>query len=258
MSYVIRVTCTQHLGDRENQEDALGTSSPDDFESKGMLAVLSDGMGGMERGEFYSSLAVNAMLNAFRNAPADAEPLKGLLRMYGEVRTQALSLTQGSERPEDGGATLVAALIRDDELSFLSVGDSCIDLFRGGGLIRLNRPQTLGVRLDERAAMGYIPQETAQMNTMRDALTNHINATRPQPCDLCSRPIRLLPGDRILITSDGVTNSLSQQTITDVLSSTHEAARALITELKRASLPRQDNASVLLLDVLPEDLKGGF
>lgn len=252
MSFVIRATMRQMLGDRDNQEDSVGLSHPDDFTSKGLLAVLSDGMGGMERGEVYSSMAVNAMQKAFHDAPPDADIAQGLLRMYQQVRAEAARLWKGVERVEDGGATLAAALVRGEWLAFLSVGDSNIDLFRGGGLIRLNRHQTVGLRLDERAALGYIPEEVARMNLHRNALTNHINAARDAPCDICSQPVHLLPGDRIVITSDGVTDTLSPKTLTRILASQEQhIAQAIITETRRCAVPSQDNASVIVLDVFP-------
>lgn len=251
MSFVIRASMHQMLGDRENQEDSIGISRPEDFPSKGLLAVLSDGMGGMERGEVYSSMAVNAMLEAFHGAPADADLTQGLRRMYQQVRAEAARLWTGAERVEDGGATLAAAIVRGEWLAFLSVGDSSIDLFRGGGLVRLNRHQTVGVRLDERAALGYIPEEVAQMNLHRSALTNHINTVRDVPCDVCSHPVQLLPGDRILITSDGITDTLAPQILTGILTWQDEyAAQAIIAETERLALPRQDNASAIVLDVL--------
>ncbi|MBQ2952298.1 MAG: protein phosphatase 2C domain-containing protein [Clostridia bacterium] len=250
MSCTIRVTHAQLLGDRENQEDALGLSSPADFDAKGLLALLSDGMGGMERGEVYSSMAVNAMLEAFAAAPADSDPGQGLRRMYAHLRQRAGTLRHG-DSPEDGGATLVAALVRDDMLTFLSVGDSCIDLYRGGGLIRLNRPQTVGVKLDERAALGYIPAESAVMYSYRSALTNHVNATKAGPCDMCSSPIRLLPGDRILLSSDGLGGALTDPEIAAILATTEDAAHALISAAASLRKPRQDNASAVVLDILP-------
>ncbi len=65
----------QHIGARHYQQDSLGLADPEDhafLAHGGFLAVLCDGMGGMEHGDVASQTAVRAILDAY--ATQDSRP----------------------------------------------------------------------------------------------------------------------------------------------------------------------------------------
>ena len=245
----ISVFAEQLLGDRQNQEDAMGVSGAAVYHSKGLLAVVSDGMGGMERGEVYSGSAVSTLQQALIDETESAAPLdRRLEALYAKVREAALALRQ-SPGDADGGATVVAVLIKKQMCSTLSVGDSRICLLRKGGLIQLNREQTLGPLLDQRAAFGLIPQEVADNMPHRDSLTNHTNADQPLECDI-SVPFPLIPGDKLLLMSDGVFNALDDDALVRCLALPGRAgAEAIKSAIVEAAVPKQDNATFMILEV---------
>lgn len=249
ISIGITIFADQLLGQRKNQEDALYISPASLFHKKGLLAIVSDGMGGMERGEVYSNSAVEAMRTAFEQDENLSAPLNVRLHaIYQKAREAALTLRK-SPADVDGGATVVATLIKNRMCAILSVGDSRICLYRGGGLIQLNREQTLGILLDQRAAFGIIPQEVADNMPHRESLTNHTNAESPMECDL-STPFRLAPGDKLLLMSDGVFNTLSDDQLIHCLKrSGKQALNAVMDALRAAHSPKQDNATAILIEV---------
>lgn len=250
--YRLELSWKQSMGKRENQEDNAGIywNLQDPSEAaKGMMVVVADGMGGMERGEVYSALAKETMLSYFRDHEPTDDMCHELQSAYGAAREAALAAREQQEE-SDGGSTVVAAIIRDNRFAFLSVGDSRICLLRGEGLIQLNREHTLGVVLDERAAFGYIPQEMADLNTRRKTLTNHLNIENPQPCDLCSHPIDLVPGDKIVLMSDGVFGTIDDDTLTEILLRPDARyADEVLAAVKRVGKKNQDNSTIAVISV---------
>ena len=244
----IEVHGGQILGKRGNQEDSFAWTTNNSSES-GVLCIVSDGMGGMARGEEYSQSAVLQAQAAFAQSDPGEEPKNVLLACYAAIHKAALALRQSPE-DSDGGATVVMVLVRDGKCAFLSVGDSRIVLLRGGGLIQLNREQTLGPMLDERAAMGIISEAVASSNRYRASLLNHTNMDPPMPCDLCAAPFTLIPGDQIALMSDGVSGTLSDDELAACLSRGGEAAvEAVMRRIESKDRKDQDNSTLILVDV---------
>lgn len=242
------VQICQALGHRQNQEDAADCSPIEDYALRGLLCVVSDGMGGMARGEEYSQGAVRAITTAFDTLSPDLPPRQVLLSCYAAARKAAVALRAPSG-DTDGGATLVMVYIREGYCTTLSVGDSRICLLRGGGLIELTREQTLGAMLDERAALGVISQEIATGNMHRAALLNHINAERLQLSDMSSAPFVLMPSDRLILMSDGVFGTLTDEELTQILCQHQNAADAIVNAVEQKNRPHQDNCTVAVVDI---------
>ncbi|NLI21805.1 MAG: SpoIIE family protein phosphatase [Clostridiales bacterium] len=240
-----RAVWGQIIGARSDQQDACGATAAEDYAARGLLAVLSDGMGGMSAGELYSRVATETMLRGFAAETPAPDLCAQLLGLFLAAQREALRQIPGEN---EGGATVVAVLIRDGRCAFLSCGDSRIYLLRGGGLLQLNREHTLGPALDERAALGYLPQEDALYNTRRAALTSHLGMTPLKAVDRNLRPFDLLRGDRLALMSDGVFGTLDDDTLCRALKAPLDQAPNQVTALLRAAAhPKQDNASVLLV-----------
>src|SRR5947209_4317544 len=129
MGLTVTTGAAQDLGARHNQQDAFGSIETADG---GLLAVVADGMGGLESGEAASKAAVDAMLHTFQTRTPD-ESVAGALRRCVYAANEAVCGI-----PADTGTTLVAVHVRGTELSWISVGDSAIFLERGGSLVKLN------------------------------------------------------------------------------------------------------------------------
>lgn len=233
------------MGNRSEQQDACAMSAPDVYPVKGLLAVLSDGMGGMSEGSKYSRIATEVMISRFESEPAQADMSTELLGLFLSAQQQALT---AATEDQEGGATVVAVLIRQGMCAFLSCGDSRIYLLRGGGLIQLNREHVLSTVLDERVALGYLPEEEALYNTRRASLTSHLGMHPLKAVDRNLRPFDLLPEDRLVLMSDGVFHTLNEGMLLPLLQGPlDQAADHVIKRLAALAHPKQDNASLLLI-----------
>lgn len=257
--YRLEAYVAQAIGSRLRQEDAMMFSSEEASIDKGVLAVLADGMGGMADGDKFSGIATQEMIAHFENEPLEPDMCQCLLNCYAAAQKRAIA----EQEPDDdeGGSTVTALLIRQDEskceCAFLSVGDSRIYLLRGEGLIQLNREQVLGPLLDERAALGVISREEAEMNIRRNALINHLGREGMVECDVCAHPFKLVQGDRLVLMSDGVFGTLNDDELLELLQRPlEETAEAVIDAVVAKDKPRQDNCSILLIGIEPLENDG--
>ena len=240
---------SQNVGERTEQQDTYGVSPPTLMESKGLLAVVADGMGGMVNGALYSQLAVQTMQQQFQTAPVMEDGAAQLLDAYRAAQEEIL---RNQKAENEGGSTVVAVLIRRNQCYFLSSGDSRIYLLRRGKLLQLNREQTLGPLLDERAALHFISQEEADNNILRTALYNHLGLAPPKAPDRNLTPFRLLPWDRLALMTDGVFGTLDLPELSQGLCTpTGTTANTLINAVMARQKPRQDNCTVLIIDSVP-------
>ena len=154
----------QHIGARHYQQDSIGLADPDDsafLAHGGFLAVLCDGMGGMEHGDVASQTAVRAILDAYaKKLPAESIPA-ALERSARAANEQVIAAALALGLKEGVGTTLVAAVLHDGFLYFLSVGDSAIYHVRGGDIHMVNRPHVFANLLDQAADRGQISRSEA-------------------------------------------------------------------------------------------------
>lgn len=249
----VRWSFSQEQGDREEQEDAIRIASIPEKPEWGILSILSDGMGGMDNGHMFSMIATQGMASCFEKYKFSAElsMTQILYQCYCAAQDIALKSQPASEK-EEGGATVTAVYIRKNRCAFLSVGDSRIYLLRGGALIQLNREQKLGVRLDERAALGFISWKQAKNNTERSAIMANLGRRSPIPPDICDRDFPLVPGDRLIQVSDGVCGTLSDRELESCIAGEWEgAAQRVMKSVLQHQKRHQDNASIVVLEIEP-------
>ena len=249
--FKLQVSAADDVGRRENQQDALACSHPGDYREKGLLAVLSDGMGGMADGAKFSNIAVSEMLKYFEGRPAADNIVEDLHKNFHRAREMARRELKQKDTPE-GGATVVALMIRKNRCAFLSVGDSSIFLYRGGALIKLNREQNLAYTLDICEAMGYMTRQEARGNLFRKSITNHLCDGRGGLCDRNLKPFRLCPGDKLILMSDGISEMLEQSEICACINKDDaDPAEEMIKAVKAKANPRQDNMSAIIIEIYP-------
>ena len=249
-----RIYAGQDQGSRNEQQDQVAASLPEYQEERGILCVLSDGMGGLQEGKTASETVVDTMIECFYDSPVTMAPGRVMLKGCAEAQRRVLALQNASN---DRGATLAATLIRDGRCSFLSVGDSRILLYRGGGLIQLTRDMNKGRRIETQVALGILPPE-ARTDWGKRHLNAFIGQVDLEKVDRSAQSFQLIPGDRLLLISDGVYESLSQREMEEVASMTEESlvTGTMIDRVLAAENPNQDNCSILMVQCASGDQGG--
>jgi serine/threonine protein phosphatase PrpC len=240
-----------NIGKRESQQDSFGISDLSNhklFDEKGVLAVVADGMGGLSGGAEISAIVTSGMINYFSKANEKdlAELLLNMIHAIN-IEVRKYIINNGNQL---SGSTVVSTIIKDNNLYFLTVGDSRIYLLRSGALIQLNREHTYGSELDENAARGDISVDDARNDSQRAALTSYIGMEDIAHIDRCLRPIPLISGDRILLMSDGIFGTLSEEEITKIATSNaYEAALGMEQLILAKNKNNQDNFTSIIIEI---------
>lgn len=250
-----RLQSAQNVGGRKDQQDSVYCEKGIINGKNALLGVVADGMGGMKNGGLFSRTATEYYrdhFHAFAEACQDPRLLLLFLAWGANRQTHCLY-----EKNEPGGTTLLSALLIDERLFFLSVGDSRIYLFRWNERIRdytfvqLNREHVLGGVLDEKAWMGDISFEDAECNLYRQTLTSCIGEKTIRRIDMLRSPVRLLRDDKIMIMSDGILHALSE---IELLSTLKRGVKTevdiIVQNAADKKLPLQDNISLVVIEKL--------
>jgi serine/threonine protein phosphatase PrpC len=232
---------------RSNNEDWLGSFQPEDPERlavKGSLFLVADGMGGHQSGELASRRAADLVIRTYMEDPNPDVPAS--LRNAFEIANA--TLCEGGSRaegPRRWGTTLVAAVVRRDELWIANVGDSRAYLLRGGKLRQLSRDHSWA----SAGSATALPENWIG----RNIITRALGLKETVEVDLFP-PVKLRTGDGILLCSDGLTVPLSDEEIGD-LARRHPPQRATEALVKAANdRGGPDNVSVMLIRVVEQRL----
>lgn len=225
--------------------------------SQEILAVVCDGMGGLEGGERASQTAVEVMARDFRKKkPIDGIP--DFLRTEAERMDQAVAALKNKKgKPLKAGTTLVAVYCKNDQMYWVSVGDSRIYFIRGNKITSENREHNYRLMLQEQLAAGKITREFYQKEekTPRaEALTSFLGMNGLRIIDVKKIPARLYEGDIIMLCSDGIYKSLNESQVCAMVRDNdldmNIAADRTTAMAMRYGVKGQDNTTVILLKYL--------
>jgi serine/threonine protein phosphatase PrpC len=151
------------------------------------------------------------------------------------------------------GATLVAPLLVEDRLYWISVGDSPLYLHRDGRLQQLNEDHSMAPEIDRMVASGLLSPEEGLDHPDRNCLRSVLLGDSVAKIDCPQEPFQVQEGDIVLVASDGL-QSLRDDEISAVLReneerSATEIAFALLTTVNALSDPDQDNISISVIKV---------
>ena len=237
-------------GGRDYQEDAIVTDFPFGMDSG--VAVLADGMGGHEAGDVASKIVVTEVFSELKFLSATfAENERRIPDHFAKATMGAnetiLDYVKGNPAARGMGATLVAAVMVENRLYWMSVGDSPLYLLRDGKLKQLNEDHSLAPQIDFMVKQGLMDAETAKSHPDRNCLTSVIMGQRIAKSDCPVTPIQLRLGDVLVVSSDGL-QYLGDDKIAKVLHryrrrKSAEIAGYLLEAIDDLADPDQDNVS---------------
>lgn len=256
----IKQGCSSHIGRRKNQQDAYGFS---DFEDMlfiahgGVLAVVCDGIGGLEKGEEASRLAVKTLLDCYMAKPAEESVPAALEKAIAMANREVIQLAMQTGNDGNVGTTLVAAIVYQDELFWRSAGDSRIYLHRDDKLTQLSRDHTYAQELAKNQKDNDMSLEDVANHPDGNALVSYLGVGENIDFDQNKGPVKLQSGDVLLICSDGVYNDLNDAEIIESLR--HSDAMKAALELQHKTLDKQlinqDNLTAIVLRLQTEEDK---
>lgn len=243
----------QGLGSREEQQDRFTLSPLDNFAEQGFLALICDGMGGLEDGALIAdelSKKIRSIFPAtdFANAISQDGDVSVLAELWVKHLEQ-LSEVIHAKHGDKGGSTLIQVYLYQNNLLFWSVGDSDLFLLRNQRLYALNlRHEYINTLYLDAAYSGSSLTEVVQ--DPQAAALSHFMGRYKIRCDYCQRTFSLQSDDRLLLCSDGVSDTLSHQQLTDCLNLSKGAVLSEVeAEILKQNKVNQDNYTAILIAV---------
>jgi protein phosphatase len=195
---------------RDHNEDYLGYRQPEEPELRveaGWLYAVADGVGGARAGEVASKLAVQTLLAAYYRSYQET-PADRLREAFAEANHAVYERANEQEGPHRMSTTLVAAAIRGRELIVTNVGDSRAYLIHEGQIDQITHDHSVVAQL---VAEGVITPEQAESHPRRHIISRSIGARPEVKVDVFAEAF--LPGDRLLLCSDGLTEHVTDDEI---------------------------------------------
>jgi serine/threonine protein phosphatase PrpC len=235
---------------RQTNEDALY------FDDQLGLYVVADGMGGHAAGEVASHEAVEALYGMVKRGvgklrhlvdPVDEQDMRAACRLM-ESAVQAATYFVFSiaeiDRDKSGmGTTISALLVLGDYVVTAQVGDSRIYLVRDGGVEQLTEDHTL---IAWQLKQGLITPQEAARSPHKNVITRAVGNREYVQVD--TRAVRVGPGVRMLLCSDGLHGYLRDEDIPAVVSMGGARAVKRFIELANER-GGKDNITAVLLEL---------
>lgn len=242
MPLALRYAARSDVGQvRKGNEDS-GYAGP-------RLLIVADGMGGHAAGELASATAVATLAEM---ADDELEQGEALTRLAAAVDAAGASIGEVvTDSPELAGmgTTATALYWLPDEVSakiaVVHVGDSRAYLLRDGELSQITHDHTYVQTLVD---AGRISEDEASVHPRRNLLMRALDGVQPVEPDLSIREART--GDRYLICSDGLTGTVNNDEIAEMLGSGEPTGTVI--ELVELALSRgaPDNVTVVVAHVV--------
>lgn len=223
-----------------------------------LLAIVADGMGGAAAGEEASRIAVETIQNHLldlEEAPASFDAPEQELR--AAIQAANLSIMQQAvDQPQQRGmgTTLTMVFVNGNEARFAHVGDS--RAYRVNGLGEIHQVTSDHSFVQALLDAGHITEEQAENHPMGNVLYRALGQDRDVDVDTYS--LRLRPGEKLVLCSDGLTRHVRPDEIA-LLAESSEMLAEFSQKLVDKANERggEDNISVITISIERTDAAEG-
>jgi protein phosphatase len=227
---------------RRQNEDAYVCEPP--------LFAIADGMGGAQAGEVASGLAAAA----FEEGAAAIQGEEGAAIVVRAANARIFERAVHDPAVAGMGTTATVAVVDEGAaaVTIAHVGDSRAYLYRNGALEQLTTDHSL---VGELVRSGRLTEDEAAVHPHRSVITRALGTDADVEVD--TRRVEVVPGDLILLCSDGLSAMVRDEEIVRVLGATgaapRDAAEALVSAANAAG--GEDNVTVVLFELVDGDVE---
>jgi PPM family protein phosphatase len=245
----IEIVTLSQQGGRNYNEDVHGHWSDGQY----IACLVADGAGGHGGGDVAAGIARTTILEAFSSYPEiSVTALQALLLKANE----AVVARQQEGTKLAGMRTTVVLAVMDlhrEELMWVHCGDSRAYLFRDGKVIARTTDHSL---VQQMVATGMIDDEGARLHPQRNLLLSALGGGEGELEITVSEPMHILPGDVLLLCSDGVWEPVGDALFEEMLKkapSPRTWLQQLDESVRANAKPGHDNYTALTLWAYAEE-----
>ena len=228
---------------RKENQDSCGVKNFGNF----TVAVVCDGMGGAKAGAVASSMARDIFLDTLENMldpEMSADEIADSACVAAERANGAIYDRSCEEEDCHGmGTTLVAAICDNTRCIVLNIGDSRAYRINASGIKAVTRDHSW---VQDMLENGDITEEEARNHPNRNLITRALGTEKTAHCD--TFVLSLKKGDHLLLCSDGLVNTVSdQEMLYEVIH--EENMETCLDRLMEIAIDRgaPDNVTIVLL-----------
>lgn len=203
-----------------------------------VIAALADGVGSSQAGREAAQRAVAMLVDYYLSRPQAWSPRRALLEFSAQINRLLHQESQLRYNSPELLCTVCAVAIEGNRLYGLNIGDSPVFLHRRGTLTQLTHHHALGeAGLEHVLTRAVGLADTAEPHSWETTLEN---------------------GDQILLCSDGISNALPPDKLSELLRH-RVSAHALVATAREATAEKpdlQDDISAIVLDLVETGWRG--
>ncbi len=225
------------------------------------LAIVADGMGGHASGEVASRMAVETIVQYFRDT-AEQQPLtwpykvdRGLRadisRLGTSIKLANLEIHEQAERDsgcKGMGTTVVVTYFLDDTMLVGHVGDSRVYRYREGKLKQLTEDHSL---INDYIKMKRVTAAEAETWPHKNVIVRALGMKDTVQVDLITEVPQI--GDVYLLCTDGLSGMLTDEQLAHILTNEPDLNKAVEVMISGANDEGGiDNITVVLARIEPQ------
>jgi serine/threonine protein phosphatase PrpC len=240
----LEIAHSQIIGCREIIDDVFEWSAR---QGKTMLMV-ADGIGSGTRGRTASMAATDSIVRTFELQGFASNPAYFFKQAFRNANEAVLRYVPDGT----AGASVLCALVSDDALYYALAGNCKLAVFRGNELIPIIEGQTLDALARNAFKRNELSRDDVLKVSGERQVYNYVGKDYFREMEMFSVPIKLKPGDCIILMTDGVFDfcpSLDLERILRTRQSCKQKAWAIMDVLNDLDHPEQDNATIVLAKV---------
>lgn len=251
---------------RQNNEDSFAVSAyrlSETDSTPSVLAILCDGIGGHKAGEVASEMAVNRISSWVARSDG-TQPQEVIKSAFNETNQRVLTESQSNPEQHGMGATLACVWVIGRRLYTASAGDSRIYLVRGGTIRQISIDHTLTQEVIDK---GIVNSDQTNNIPNLHIIRRYLGSEKEVEPDfrlrlmasetnlemLANQGMLLIPGDLLLLCSDGLTDMVTNDEMIQVMQrekNLNASVKALVDLANKHG--GQDNITIVML-MMPWD-----
>ena len=248
----VSIATSTDIGKRKDQQDTVIADDEYDYiKNGGVIVTLCDGMGGLEDGANASKLCAITVCEAYHSKTEEDSIPKLFHKAIKLSDEKVCALSSGTSKKNSSGTTMVSVIVEGNDLYWAGVGDSRIYIIRKNEMVCVTTDHNYGMLLKKKVESGEISQHEADTHPKKEALISFIGLGRIEYVSFNDKPFKLCDGDTVIMCSDGLYRTLSNNEIKEIADSfyydTQATADALVKYALNKGKKNQDNTTVAVI-----------